>query len=577
MAEESVPETDEAAAPAGVTVGLEGLRLNELLAEVQERLTEIARTPRRLEGLLDAVVAVASGLELDSTLQRIVQAAVDLVDARYGALGVLGEHDEIAEFVYVGIDQARRDLMGHLPEGRGLLGLLIRHPQTIRMSDLGEHPDSVGFPPNHPPMRSFLGVPVRVRDVVFGNLYLTEKNDGTEFTADDEAVLEALAAAAGIAIDNARLYEQAQLRQRWLEASTEIRDELLSGSSTDETLELVARRALELSRADTVLILLPESGKRERVTITAGAGADIADLMGASVPASVPAVAEVFRSGTARVVSDAAEALGNRLGETDFGQGVAVPLRTTESSRGVLLAIRRKGTSGFGPETVPVLASFADQAALALESADGQQAKQRLELAADRDRIAADLHDHVIQRLYASGMKLQGTLPHVSDTMVRERLQSVVEQLDFTIREIRTAIFGLHSSASEEPSSGLRRRLLDIAAETAGEDGPSPSVRLSGTVDTLVPAEIAEHAEAVVREGVSNAVRHAKARTITVTAEAGDDLVISVVDDGKGIPDTVARSGLANLQRRAESHGGSMTVTGSRGGGTRLSWHVPLP
>ncbi|MFD0559084.1 histidine kinase/DNA gyrase B/HSP90-like ATPase [Stackebrandtia endophytica] len=572
-----MPEPHGTGPASGMTAGLEGLRLNELLAEVQERLAEIARTPRRLEGLLDAVVAVASGLELDSTLQRIVQAAADLVDAQYGALGVLGEHDEISEFVYVGIDRAQRDRMGHLPEGRGLLGLLIRHPQTIRLPDLADHPDSVGFPANHPPMKSFLGVPVRVRDVVFGNLYLTEKTDGTEFTADDAAVVEALAAAAGIAIDNARLYEQAQLRQRWLEASTEIRDELLSGSSMGETLQLVARRALELSSADTVLILLPVSGKPDRVAITAGAGDRIAELVGRSVSATVAAVAEVFQSGSARVVSDAGEALGHPSGDVDFGQGVAVPLRTTESSRGVLLAIRSRRSGGFGPETVPVLSSFADQAALALESADGQQAKQRLELAADRDRIAADLHDHVIQRLYASGMKLQGTLSHVSDDVVRERLQSVVEQLDLTISEIRTAIFGLHSAVSEEPSSGLRRRLLDAAAEMAGDHGPSPSVRLSGTVDTLVPPVIADHAEAVVREAVGNAVRHAGAGTVTVTAEAGDDLVISVVDDGDGIPDSVARSGLANLQRRAESSGGSMTVTGSPGGGTRLVWQVPLP
>ena len=572
MADHTVPGSN----PAKTLVDVpDGLQLDELSATVQGRLADIARTPQRLEGLLDAVVTVASGLELNPTLRRIVASAARLVDARYGALGVLGENNEIAEFVYVGIDDDQRALIGHPPHGRGLLGLLIRRPQTIRLADLSTHPDSVGFPPHHPPMTSFLGVPIRVRDIVFGNLYLSEKSDGSEFTADDAAIVEALAGAAGIAVDNARLYEQAKQRQLWLEASTEIRDELLSGGSTQETLELVARRALGLSGSDTVLILLPEPGDTDRVVVAAEAGDTDAPLLGRSLPATVAAVTEVFRSGTARVVSDAGEALGGGPGTVDFGQGVAVPLRVGESSRGVLIAIRSRGAGGFGPEIMPVLTSFADQATLALESADGQRAKRRLELVTDRDRIAADLHDHAIQRLYATGMRLQGTLPLISDAAARERLESILAELDATVHEIRTAIFNVHSDRDARPSRDLRRRLLDTA-ETAGADGPTPTVRLSGTIDTLVPSAIAEHAEAVIREGVSNAVRHARADTITVTAEAGDDLVISVVDDGIGLPDTIARSGLANLRRRATELGGSMTTTGSPGDGTRLVWRVPL-
>lgn len=569
------PTADRDDEQPAVTSALEGLRLNELLREVQDRLGEITRAQDRMEGLLDAVVAVASGLELDSTLQRIVQAAVDLVDARYGALGVLDENEGLSEFVHVGVSDAERAQMGSLPRGRGLLGLLIKHPQVIRLSQLNQHPESVGFPPNHPPMHSFLGVPVRVRSEVFGNLYLTEKKGAGEFTADDEVVVQALAAAAGIAVENARLYEQAQRRQQWLEASAEVGAELLSGTSSEETLSVVASHAKRLSSAGCVLILIPDDA--HQLTVRAGAGAAGEPLIGETVSVKAHAVSEVFASGSSRVISDASAALGEGVSElaAGFGSALAIPLRTASGIRGVMLAAKAKGVAGFEPDTVPVLTSFADQAAFALEAADGQRARQQLDLMADRDRIAADLHDHVIQRLYASGMTLQSAMSRISDDVVQERVRSVVEQLDLAVREIRTSIFDLHSAAAEN-GGGLRRRLLDAAAEAAGETGPSPSVRLAGAVDTLVPPEIAVHAEAVVREGVTNAVRHAAASRIVVTAEADAELVISVVDDGRGTPGDVARSGLSGLQGRARKCGGSLTVTSDPGEGTRLTWRAPL-
>ncbi len=572
----SAPPSDKP--PAPVTAGLGGLRLDELLKEVQERLAEIVKTRDRLEGLLDAVMAVAAGLELDSTLRRIVQAAVDLVDARYGALGVLGLHEGLSEFVYVGISSQQRARMGQLPQGRGLLGLLIQHPQVIRLPDLGQHPASVGFPPNHPPMRSFLGAPVRVRNEVFGNLYMTEKRTAAEFTAEDEVVLQALAAAAGVAIENARLFEQARIRQRWLEASSEIRAELLAGASTEDALRLVAQRALELSTADDVLILLAHADQPDTLAVRAGAGQRSAVLSGSTIAATAPAIEDVFRSGTTMLVSDLATSLGDALGDhTDgFGPALTVPLRSPAGVSGVLMAVRNKGAAPFQPAQVPVLASFADQAALALEAAQAQQAQRLLDVLADRDRIALDLHDHVIQRLYAAGMTLQGTVRLVSGPDARVRIQKVVEQLDGTIRDIRTSIFDLQTTADSGKGGGLRRRLLDVAADASAGSGLSPSVRMSGAVDTLVPAAIAEHAEAVVREGVSNAVRHARARAITVTAEASDELVIEVVDDGVGIPDKAARSGLANLERRAAACGGTVTVVAQPGGGTRLTWRVAL-
>src|SRR5256714_7741030 len=284
--------------PPSPTAGLSGLRLDDLLKEVQDRLTEIVKTRDRLRGLLDAVIAVGAGLELDSTLQRIVQAAVQLVGARYGALGVVGRRGGLSEFVYVGISPEQRTRMGHLPDGRGLLGLLINHPQVIRLPDISQHPASVGFPPNHPPMHSFLGAPVRLRNEIFGNLYLSEKQGGAEFTAEDEVVLRALAAAAGVAVENARLFEQVRMRQRWLEASSEIRAELLAGASTEDALRLVAQRALELSAADVVLILLADGDEPAALTVRAGAGQRRASLIGSAVAADVPALLGGIWSGT---------------------------------------------------------------------------------------------------------------------------------------------------------------------------------------------------------------------------------------------------------------------------------------
>jgi signal transduction histidine kinase len=548
-----------------------GLRLDELLGEMQDRLVEIVRTRDQMQGLLDAVLAVGTGLELDSTLQRIVQAAVDLVGARYGALGVLGTRDDLSEFVYVGIDAETRSHMGHLPEGKGLLGLLITDPKAIRLSDLSKHRASVGFPANHPPMHSFLGAPVRVRDEVFGNLYMTEKVGASEFTLDDEVVLQALAAAAGVAVENARLFERSRVRERWLEASAEINAELLAGASGEDALHLIAQRALELSAADEALIVLRGSGD-ERPAVAAGAGTGSQQLRGADLAVPGSPVEEVLRTGSPKLI----ENLDGLLAEsdTDFGPGVAVPMRAGSGVTGVLLAARIKGAPAFMPDQVPVLASFADQAALALGFVEKQRTQRMLDVLADRDRIARDLHDHVIQRLFVTGLSLQGSLRRVTDGEVRARVQHAVEQLDQTVREIRTSIFNLQSSWRD--GSSLRRRLLDLVADLTAHTALSPVVRMSGTIDNSVSADVADHAEAVIREAVANAVRHARASELTVTVEAGDELTISVVDNGVGMPEVTARSGLRNLERRAAELGGDLVVGSEPGGGTRLMWHVPL-
>jgi two-component system, NarL family, sensor histidine kinase DevS len=552
---------------------LTGLRLDELLYGVQERLAEIVQIRDQMQGLLDAVLAVGSGLELDATLQRIVQSAVDLVDARYGALGVLAPDGGLARFIPVGLDEETRSRMGPLPEGKGLLGQLILDPRPLRLAELSTHEASVGFPPHHPPMRSFLGVPVRVRDSVFGNLYLTEKRVGGEFTADDEVVLEALAAAAGIAVQNAYLFEQTRLRQAWLEASSEIRSELLSGATEEDALGVVALRAQELSEADATLIVLGPDPVDEHFTVRAQRGTEAIDLLGRTFGTDDPLLREVVDGRTAVLTSSAGELLTTDL--PAFGPTVAVPLQSQDEVIGVLVALRKREAQPFQPSEVPLLTSFAEQATLALELGEKNRAQRQLAVFGDRDRIARDLHDRVIQRLFATGLQLQSTLRRTSDPAVQQRIQAAVDDLDETVREIRTSIFDLHTTG-EGAEGGLRRRLLDAAAEAAEGYGLSPSVRIAGAVDTLVPSEVGEHAVAVVREAVSNAARHAEASSVTLTVEAGDELVVDVVDDGRGIDLGVARSGLRNLEARARECGGSLTVRQATAGGTRLSWRAPL-
>ena len=554
-----------------------GLRPDALLREVQERLAEVVATRGRMQGLLDAVLVVASGLELEATLRRIVQAAVDLVDARYGALGVLGSTGGISRFIYIGLDEQTRAKMGPLPEGKGLLGQLILGEHPLRLADLSRHEASVGFPPQHPPMRTFLGVPVRVGDAVFGNLYLTEKYGpekvGTaEFTADDEVLVEALAAAAGIAVHNADLFEQSQLRQQWLEASAEIRNELLSGASEEDALGLIAQRALELTSSDATVMVLGPDASDGAFVIRARAGTEEPGLR--RLAGRDALLREVVESRTAVLAASPGDLLTGP-GQPAYGSTVAVPLYSHDNVIGVLVALRRHDRAAFEPAEVPLLTSFAEQATLALELGEKNRAQRQLDVFADRDRIARDLHDQVIQRLFATGLQLQSTLRRSADPVVQRRIQQSVAELDETVRQIRSAIFDLHT-AGEGTDGGLRRRLLDTAAEAAAGSRLSPSVRFVGAVDTLVRPEVGVHALAVVREAVSNAVRHSGATAVTVTVEAGDDLLIDVVDNGIGTGLSAARSGLRNLEERAQECGGELVVHPEPLGGTRLSWRVPV-
>ncbi|MFL6127912.1 MAG: GAF domain-containing protein [Mycobacteriales bacterium] len=553
--------------------GLSSLRLNELLHEVTDRLTEIAAGRDQLHGLLDAVVGVASGLELAATLRRIVEAAVALVDAEYGALGVIGADRSLDQFVYTGIDEAARQRIGHLPEGHGILGLLIDDPRPVRLHRLADHPRSYGFPPNHPPMSTFLGVPVRVRDEVFGNLYLTEKRGG-DFTADDEVVVQALAAAAGVAIENARLFESTRRRQRWLEASNEIRAALLSGTDADDALRLVAARARELAAADAVLLLLPDpAAPADRLVVTVADGAHAADLRGLATPIAGSVTGRVYSSGQPETVVDVTDSEPVFADHAGYGPGLVLPLGGPAET-GVLLVANQLGAAPLSAEATELTAAFAGQAALALRLAEAQRAHAQLALYADRDRIARDLHDQVIQRLFATGMSLQSITRQVPSA-AQAKLHRAVDDLDHTIREIRTTIYALQAPAGEP--APLRQQILAVLEEATSGSGLELDLHVTGPVDTVVPPQVAAHALAVLREAATNVVRHAKASTVTVTVSAGDRLCIQVTDDGTGIPADGRRSGLTNLADRAtQLHGTLTTEPGPVGTGTRLTWNAPL-
>ena len=554
------------------------LELDQLLGQLVERAQEVLVTQGRLRGLLRATQVVTGDLALPVVLQRIVAAARDLVGARYAALGVIAPDGGLSEFVHVGMPDDAVEAIGHLPHGKGLLGALIDDPHPIRLRRIGEDPRSSGFPAGHPPMTSFLGVPIRIRDDVFGNLYLADSTRG-EFTAEDEQLTLALAATAAAAIDRARLYQAARARGEWLHATAAITQRLLSTEpgepgGHDGPLQLIAERTREIAQADLVTVVLP-AGEDLRVEIAVGPAA--AGLCGRTVPVAGSLAGRVFTTGQPLRVAQAHELPGLAPMTTDnldVGPVLVLPLHGSQRQHGVLTAARVRGRPSFTADDVDMAAGFANQAAVAIELAEARAEQQRTAMLEDRQRIAADLHDHVIQRLFAAGLSLQALAAFVGPGQATDRILATVADLDRTIAQIRTSIFALQQTP-QATSSGLRARLLEVAAEQADTLGFDPALRFSGVLDAL-PDGLAEDLEAVLREALSNIARHAHARTVDVDLTATPDQVsLQVSDDGIGLGPTTRCSGLANLRRRAERHGGTLTLTQRQPTGTRLCWSIP--
>ncbi|MGY0025294.1 sensor histidine kinase [Streptomyces sp. cg35] len=538
----------------------------------------------RVPQLLEAMRSVGTGLELHSTLDRICETAAELADAKYAAIGVITEDGEgLSDFVYYGVDEETARRIGRLPDGhKGLLGALIQDPVPVRLADLAADPRSCGFPAHHPPMRTFLGVPIRVQGEIFGNLYLTEKHDGGDFNDYDLNMVRVLATEAGIAIGNARLYEAAKQRERWIDGSVAVTTALLSGGDAEDALQVVAEQARQLSESAAGIVLLPaQEGGMEIVAV---ASEEPSAALGVIIPPESEIISDLL-GGEVVFVEDAAT---DPRVMTDlargYGPAMMLPLQSDGRVLGTLVTPRARGGRPFTEVERTLATQFASQAALALMMAEAQRDRERLAVFEDRDRIARDLHDLVIQRLFATGMMLETAQRRSVVPEVQAGIGKSVDELDVTIQEIRTAIFALQQGPTEAPS-GLRTRVLREINMAAVPLGFKPSHRFLGPVDTVVGELTGKNLIAALREALSNAFRHAHAARIDVVVDAtvilpdGQQGVrLTVADDGVGIPEGGRRSGLKNLKRRAESLGGDSWYgpgLGDDEGGTTVVWQAP--
>jgi signal transduction histidine kinase len=520
--------------------------------------------------------------QVDGTLHGVVCAALEATGATYGALGVLDDTGTGFErFLVVGMDAATRERIGRLPVGAGVLGLLLQRPEPLRLDDLTAHPAAVGFPPGHPPMHAFLGVPVRVHDAVFGHLYLTVKRGGGSFTEADEAAAVALAATAGLAIANAELVERAEHRRAWAPAGTDVATALLSGADPDTVLRSIGEQVAGLASADAAGVLVPDPCDEGSLTVVVAVGLDDDAAEGVRLPLVDTQLGTAHRTGVPVLIPDVRSAAvgGQRapvLGELThhFGPTLMIPLGG-RPALGTVVAMRLRGREPFAPDTLELASAFAAQASVALELARSQQRERRLQVQADRDRIARDLHDHVVQRIFATGLALDRVSRSLEDEHpeTAAALAERVDELDGTIARIRSAIFELHEADDASPDA-VRTRIVDVVRSITGGQRLRPDVRLRGDED--LPPALLPDVVAVVRELVTNVVRHAQATRVTVSVTVDAEVRVVVTDNGVGLPAVAVRSGLTNLADRAERHGGRLTTsTGPKG--TQIRWSVPMP
>jgi len=530
------------------------------------------------DALLEAGLALSSELSLPVVLQRIVDLAAQITDARYGALGVIGEEGTLVEFITTGISAAQKRKIGPEPKGAGVLGILIREPFPIRLASLAQHPVAGGFPPNHPPMRAFLGAPVRALGRVFGNIYLSEKRGAAEFTAEDESSLLVLATQAGAAIANSWLYEEVRSRELWLDSLHDITNLIMAGTDPSELLQNIAERARTLAGADAATIVSLGDRPGELV-VAAAAGARSSELLGESLPAEGSISGAVMRDGKALKLDDLSSDPRAfqpvvRLGR--HGPGFFVPLREPGGTTGTLMVANRKGRPGFGERQCGLVETFADQASVLIEYSRAQSDLQRMGLLEERERIARELHDGIIQSLFAVGMGLQGTALAAGPGETLQRIEGAVEELDRVIRDLRNYIFGLGPGI-------LADRALDQALHLLAQQMQSRSqAKVQIDVDASLAAALSGRSIDIVqlaREALSNVERHARAEAVTLRlSREGATATLTVEDNGAGF-DLAGRSagnGLRNMRARAASIGGKLDVVTGPGKGTRLTVSFPI-
>ncbi|MEU9374538.1 GAF domain-containing protein [Streptomyces sp. NPDC048255] len=488
--------------------------------------------------LLEAVLSVGSELELHATLQHIVESAAELCSARYAALGVIDpERVRLTELFTAGMSEAERAAIPHLPDGRcGLLGVLVSDPRPLLLDDLTKDPRAVGFPPGHPPMRSFLGVPIRVHTEVFGNLYLTEKRGGGPFTEEDLALVRVLASQAGIAIGNARLYETARRRERWIEGAAAVTTTLLAGRPAADALKCVAERARLLADAEAGVVLQPTPQGGMEI-VAASTQGDPGDLVGTTIAPGSPVLEQLLGGEPVFIEDSATDPRMTTHVRKRFGPSMMLPLQSGGQLIGTLALPRGRGGRPYDAVDRLLASQFASQAALALVLADAQHDREQLAVYEDRDRIARDLHDLVVQRLFATEMMLESTRRRSSNApsgdTVGEELTRAVDELDSTIQEVRTAIFALQQPPSDAPTT-FRGRVL---RETGGAGvllGFQPSVHFAGAVDALIPDPVAGDLLAALRGALAAAHRRSGVTSIEVEIDADPSRArLTVTDDGR--------------------------------------------
>lgn len=551
----------------------------ELVDDIRHQLDALSAARDQTEKLLHVVLGITSDLELDATLDRIVAAAMELTGARYGALAVRSADGRLVSFIHHGMDADTVARIGDLPVGKGLLSIPLDDTPALRLTELGDHSHAAGFPENHPPMHAFLGVPVMIRGRVFGSLYITHDQPNRAFTESDEVSARVLASAAAAAIDNAQLFDRVRTTARWMQASREISTALLSGTEPlKKPMRVIAHRACELTAAEQAIVLVPATpdgpdGEVTTLMVSTAVGIHADEVVGQHIPIVGSTSGGVFLSGEPVITESFQHPI---QAFTDVGQrpAIAMPLAAEGSVLGVIVVARHQGDAPFDDSYLDLVSDFAGHAAIAMALAAGRERERELTVLADRERIAHDLHDHVIQRLFAAGLDLQGSIARSTSPEVSARLARTVDDLQATIETIRSTIFELQSPRAA--STTFRQRLEKLVNDLTGDRDLVTAVHFSGPLGAVGDV-VAENAEAVTAEAISNAVRHSGASRLNITVTVADNFALEVHDNGRGIPAANNRvSGLANMHRRAEVLGGVCDIGPGVDGGTRVQWTVPL-
>jgi signal transduction histidine kinase len=546
--------------------------VGRLVQGVSDEVEEMQSQLRGLERARSFAAAATAQWSLSAVLQAIVDSARDALGARSAALVVIEGHDgRVVNLVHSGMDEEMVGRIAALPRGEGILGVLISDPVSVRLGDLGAGTASVNYSAGDPLMRAFLGVPIHVGGDVFGNLYVTEPVGGGEFSSEDEVLAAVMAVTASGAIANAQRLAESEQRRRWLAAAAELTHRLLFGQ-TDAPLEVITNAAAAAADADVVTLTVPDGAGM--ISSRAASGPLAAALKGTSWPAAGTLDDQVMRGGKPVLVDEypTATALG-----LDIGPTMVLPLVAGDQVRGAMSLSRAGNRPAFTPAELDMAATFANQATLAMELIDARADQVRLAVLENKERIAEDLHDHVIQELFATGMSLQALFGRLERPEHQQRVSVAIVSLDNVISRIRTAIFELlpQAQGSDEPS--LEAAMLAVVTEHTSQLGYSPRLHFNGPVDQGAVAYLIDDITAVTREALSNCARHARATAVTISLDSTPDLItLTITDNGRGIGHPARNSGLSNMRQRAARHGGILQFTSPPTGGTCLTWTAPL-